>query len=323
MFAVTRSMVGLGAAPGCIARPVGGVGRIRAGRIQNNLALKQERLEVSRVTESLHQARSLFYPRVAFNPTYSLAAGDRRLEFVDQQVAVAERNRQAASAYFNFLLNRDLTIAIQVDSTLSTVRSALEQPATRPSTAAVSSLHQLAIRNRQEVGQLGYSLAAAQTAVKLNEANAMIPTLYVGANAGFQGFGYTFRKQSYALAQIGLQRDLFRGYEKRPKIQQAKLQTSLLQTRLTELERQIQLQVIQAYYDLRAAQKSLTASQSGAVNAEQTFRILDSKYRNGQALLIEFLRVQNDRLTAQLQQSLARMDVHIKGAALDRAIAAN
>lgn len=428
--------------------------------LQNNLALKQEGLEISRVTESLNQARSLFYPRVAFNPTYSLAAGGRRLEFpvgdllnpaysalnkltgsdqfptnipnvnqllapndfhdtkvtvqyalyntdiqynyliqkslvsaqearkrvveneirytiqtayyqylqtleglriydnarstlreltrlneklvsnnvatkevvtqaryelskVDQQVAVAERNRESARAYFNFLLNRDLTTAIQIDSTLSVVTPATAQTAIGGAADGLPGLQHSAVRNRQEISQLGYSLAAAQTAVKLNEANAMIPNLYVGGNAGFQGYGYTFRNQSYALAQIGLQWDLFRGYEKRSKIQQAKIQTSLLQTRLAELERQIQLQVLQAYYDLDAAQESLTATQSGAANAEQTFRVLDSKYRNGQALLIEFLRVQNDRLTAQLQQSLARMDVLIKRAALDRVVAVN
>lgn len=428
--------------------------------LQNNLALKQEGLEISRVRESLTQARSLFYPRVAFNPTYSLAAGGRRLEFpvgdllnpayaalngltgsdrfptnipnvnqllapndfhdtklsvqyafyntdirynyliqksllsaqearkqvikneirytiqtayyqylqtleglrifdnarntlrelarlnqklvtnnvatkevvtqaryelskVDQQVAVAQRNREAARAYFNFLLNRDLTASIQIDSTLAAVTPASPRATDRPGVEVLTGLQQLAVRNRQEVGQLGYSLAAAQTAVKLNEANAMIPNLYVGGNAGFQGFGYSFRNQAYAVAQLGLQWDLFRGYEKKSKIQQAKIQTQSLQTRLTELERQIQLQVLQAYYDLDAAQESLTATQSGADNAEQTFRILDSKYRNGQALLIEFLRVQNDRLTAQLQQSLARMDVLIKRAALDRAVAEN
>ena len=427
--------------------------------LQNNLALKQEGLDISRVRELLNQARSLFYPRVAFNPTYSLAAGGRRLEFpvgdllnpayaalngltgserfptnipnvnqllapndfhdtklavqyalyntdiqynyliqksllsaqearkrvieneiryiiqtayyqylqtleglrifdnarstlgelarlnqklvvnnvatkevvtqaryelskVDQQVAVAQRNREAARAYFNFLLNRELTAPIQIDSTLASVAPS-PQVADRLGVEVLTGLQQLAVRNRQEVGQLGYSLAAAQTAVKLNEANALIPNLYVGGNAGFQGFGYSFRKQAYVVAQLGLQWDLFRGYEKRSKIQQAKIQTDILQTRLTELERQIQLQVLQAWYDLDAAQKNLTATQSGADNAEQTFRILDSKYRNGQALLIEFLRGQNDRLTAQLQQSLARMDVLIKRAALDRAVAAN
>ncbi|MBO0934335.1 TolC family protein [Fibrella aquatilis] len=420
--------------------------------LQNNLALKQEGYEIRRVAESLTQAKALFYPRVAFNPTYSLAAGGRRLEFpvgdllnpayatlnkltgqerfptniqnvnqllapndfhdtkitvqyaiyntdiqynyliqkqllsgqearkrvveneirygiqtayyqylqtleglriydnarstlreltrlneklvannvatkeivsqaryelskLDQQVAIAEKNRETARAYFNFLLNRDLTAAIQIDSTLAAVKAPVAEN-------GLPDLQQAAVRNRQEVSQLGHSLAATQTAVKLNEANAMIPNLYVGGNAGFQGFGYTFRNQAYAVAQLGLQWDLFRGYEKRSKIQQAKIQTGLLQTRLTELERQIQLQVLQAYYDLDAANESLVATQSGVANAEQTFRIVDSKYRNGQALLIEFLRVQNDRLTAQLQQSLAREDVLVKRAALDRVVAA-
>ena len=49
--------------------------------LQNNLALRQEGLEIRRVTESLNQAKALFYPRFTFNPTYSLAAGGRRLDF--------------------------------------------------------------------------------------------------------------------------------------------------------------------------------------------------------------------------------------------------
>ena len=53
---------------------------IREG-LANNLGLRQESLDINRVTESLNQARSLFYPRVAFNPTYSVAAGGRRLQF--------------------------------------------------------------------------------------------------------------------------------------------------------------------------------------------------------------------------------------------------
>lgn len=422
---------------------------VREG-LANNLALRQESLEISRVTESLNQARSLFYPRVAFNPTYSVAAGGRRLQFpvgdllnpiyrtlnqmsgtdrfptnvpnvneqlapnnfhdtkltiqyslfntdiqynyliqkqllsaqearkrvienelryniatayyqylqtldavrildnsrnvlnalarlneklvnnnvatkevvtsaryeiskVDQQGAVAEKNRETARAYFNFLLNRDLTADVQIDSSLTKIMP--------ESGESLTDLQQTALRGRQELAQLGGSLRAAQTAVRLNEANAKIPNLYVGANGGFQGFGYTFRNQAYVVALVGLQWDIFRGYEKRSKIQQAKVQTDLLQTRLQEVQRQIQLQVLQAYYDLDAANESLAATQSGMINADQTFRVIDSKYRNGQALLIEFLRYQNDRLTAQLQHSLARMDVLVKLAALDRAVA--
>lgn len=424
-------------------------GYIRYG-LANNLSLRQESLEISRVTESLNQAKSLFYPRVAFNPTYSIAAGGRRLQFpvgdmlnpvyktlnqltgadnfptnianvnellapnnfhdtkisvnyaifntdiqynyliqkqlvsaqearkrvvenelryniatayyqylqtldairiyansrsvlnelsrlneklvsnnvatrevltsaryeiskVDQQLAVAEKNRATAQAYFNFLLNRDLTTSIDVDSSLTRILPESKENLT--------DLQQTALHGRQELAQLGGSLQAAQTAVRLNEANATIPNVYIGGNTGFQGFGYTFQNQAYVVAQIGLQWDLFRGYEKRSKIQQAKIQADALQTRLTELQRQIQLQVLQSYYDLNAANESLAATQSGMANADQTFRVIDSKYRNGQALLIEFLRYQNDRLTAQLQHSVARMDVLIKRAALDRAVA--
>ncbi|GAB4028299.1 TolC family protein [Spirosoma koreense] len=418
--------------------------------LANNLALKQESFEISRVTESINQAKSLFYPRIAFNPTYSVAAGGRRLEFpvgdllnpayktlnqligtdrfptnienvnqllapnnfhdtkltvqyalfntdiqynyliqkqllsaqearkrvvenelryniatayyqylqtldairifensrkvlnelarlneklvsnnvatkeavtsaryeiskVDQQLAVAEKNRESARAYFNFILNRELTAAVDVDSSLTKILPESKE--------TLADLQQTALRGRQEITQLTNSLNAARTAVKLNEANAKIPNVYIGGNTGFQGFGYTFQNQAYLVAQVGLQWDLFRGYEKRSKIQQAKIQTDALRTKLTETQRQIQLQVLQAYYDLDAANESLAATQSGVINADQTFRVIDSKYRNGQSLLIEFLRYQNDRLTAQLQHLVARTDVLVKRAALDRAVA--
>ncbi|WP_266363540.1 TolC family protein [Tellurirhabdus rosea] len=421
-------------------------GYVREG-LQSNLALKQETLEVRRVAESINQAKALFYPRVTFNPTYSLAAGGRRLQFpvgdmlnpvyktlnqltgaerfptnienvnellapnnfhdtrlnvqyaiyntdiqynyliqkellsaqearrkvienelryniatayfqylqtldavriydhartvlselarlneklvannvatkdvltsaryelskLAQQRVTAEKNRESAKAYFNFLLNRDLTADILVDSTLART--------TITDAAPLADLQQAALRNRQEISQLNGSLRAAQTAVKLNEANAKLPNVYIGGYTGFQGFGYTFRNQAYGIAQLGLSWDLFKGYEKRSKIQQSKIQTELLQTKLTEVQKQIQLQVVQAYYDLDAAQESLTATRDGLANADQTFRLVDSKYRNGQALLVEYLKAQNDRLTAQLQQSLTHFDVLTKQASLNR-----
>ncbi|RCR65686.1 TolC family protein [Larkinella punicea] len=418
--------------------------------LQSNLALKQESLEISRVTESITQAKALFYPRLTFNPTYSLAAGGRRLQFpvgdllnpvyatlnqlagsdrfptnipnvnellapnnfhdtklsvqyavfntdiqynyliqkdllsaqearkrvvenelrytiatayyqylqtldafriydnnravlhelgrlneklvannvatkdvvtstryeiskIDQQLAVADKNRQSAKAYFNFLLNRDLTADIQVDSLLTRTLP--------PAPPALGELQQTALQSRQELKQLGGSLRASQNAIKMNEASLKLPNVYVGGNAGFQGFGYTFSNQAYVVGQVGLSWDLFKGYEKRSKVQQAKIQTELVQTKLTEVEKQIQLQVLQAYYELDAANESLNATQTGLANAEQTFRLVDSKYRNGQALLVEYLRFQNDRLTAQIQQVLTRYDVLLKRAALDRVTA--
>jgi outer membrane protein len=423
---------------------------VREG-LANNLALKQESLEISRVTENLAQAKALFYPRLAFAPTYSLAAGGRRLDFpvgdllnpayttlnkltnsnnfptnienvnqllapnnfhdtkfsfsysiyntdiqynyliqkellstqqarrrvvenelryniegayyqylqtldairiyensrrvlgelvrlnqklvannvatkdvvstaeyevskLNQQVAIAEKNRETARAYFNFLLNRDLGTVILVDSVL--IKNSLPTP-----TENLLGLEETAIGHRQEIEQLGGSLRAAQTAVKLNEANAMKPNVFVGGNAGFQGFGYKFSNQAYMVAQLGLQWDIFKGYEKRSKIQQAKIQTDVLKTRLQELQQQIRLQVVQAYYDLDAAKETVTTTAQGVTATSQTLRVIDSKYRNGQSLLIELIKAQNDNITAQIQQSLARFDVLMKQAALNRVVA--
>jgi outer membrane protein len=424
-------------------------GYVREG-LQRNLALQQESLEVSRVSEGLAQAKALFYPRVTFNPTYSLAAGGRSINFpvgdllnpayatlnkltgsdlfptniqnvnqllapnnfhdtkltvsyavyntdiqynyliqkellsaqqarqrvvenelrytietayvqylqtldalkiyqnariiltglvrlnqklvannvatkdvvssaeyevskLDQQLAGAERNRTTARAYFNFLLNHDLNQAIDVDSALVKTDPA--------PTENLAGLTESALRNRQEIRQLTGSLHAVQTAVKLNEANARMPNVSVGGNAGFQGFGYTFRNQAYLVVQANLSWDLFKGYEKQSKIRQARIQADALGTRLTDLQRQIALQVLQARADLDAAGASLTATRQGSAAAEATFRVLDSRYRNGQALLIEWLKAQNDQTTAQIQQSLARYDRLIKVAALNRAVA--
>lgn len=419
--------------------------------LQNNLALRQETLDVSRVTESLNQARALFYPRLTFNPTYSMAAGGRRLQFpigdllnpiygtlnrltgsdafptnlqnvnellapnnfhdtkvsvqfalyntdihynyliqknllsaqearrqvienelrynittayyqylqtldairifenarttlrelvrlnqklvannvatrdvvssaeyevskLDGQLAGAQKNRETARAYLNFLLNRDLLTAVRVDSSLLTA------PLPAP-TESVVSLEETALASRKELTQLQGSLRAAQTAIRLNEANAKLPSVYVGGNAGFQGFGYTFRNQAYTVGQLGLSWDLFKGYEKRSKIQQSRIQAEQLQTKLTEVQQQIRLQVVQAYYELEAAEENGRTTRQGVTAAGQTLGVIDSKYRNGQALLIEFLKAQNDYLTAQIGESLARMDIRVKRAALDRVTA--
>ena len=60
-------------------------------------------------------------------------------------------------------------------------------------------------------------------------------------------------------------------------------------------------------------------AQSGLRAAEETFRIVNNKYRASQVLLLEFLDAQNRVTTARLQQLLAWSDVLVKEAALRKA----
>ncbi len=53
---------------------------IRAG-LAGNLALRQQNLDVQKSIAAVRQARSLFYPAVQFNATYTVASGGRKIEF--------------------------------------------------------------------------------------------------------------------------------------------------------------------------------------------------------------------------------------------------
>ena len=120
------------------------------------------------------------------------------------------------------------------------------------------------------------------------------------------------------IMQAGLQWDIFKGYERKSKIQQAKIQADLLQTKKTDTEKQIELQTTQAYYDFVSAGEAQKASYDGMLNASQYFRVVDSRYRNGNVLLIEYIKAQNDVQTARLQQVITKYDVLIKRSILDK-----
>lgn len=231
---------------------------------------------------------------------------------LNQQLAVATKNRETAKAYFNFLLNRELSAGVLIDSTNLIPAAAYE---------SLDKLSETALQNRQELNQLDQSILASKTAITLHEKAAKRPSVFIGGNTGFQGFGYTFNQQAYGVAQLGLTWDLFKGYERKSKIQGAKIQTELLKTKKLEVEKQIELQVTQAFLELQATRENLKLVQDGVNKATQYFSVIDSRYRNNNVLYIEWIKAQNEVVTAQLQQSLARFDVLIKQSLLNKVTA--
>ncbi len=229
---------------------------------------------------------------------------------LDQQVAILDKNRQSVQVFLNYLMNRDFSTEIVADTNL--VKNYIS-----PQTA-LAQIKQDALAHRQELSQLRTNIKVSETAIKLQEMGAMRPQVFVGGSVGFQGFGYTFKNQAYAIAQIGLSWDLYHGHEKKSKIQQAKIQKNILDVKLEEVQKQIQLQVSQAYFELEAAKKSLITAKDGTIKAEKYFKIVESRYRNNQAIMIEFLRASDEIITARLQESVAKYDILVKQAGLDK-----
>jgi outer membrane protein TolC len=115
--------------------------------------------------------------------------------------------------------------------------------------------------------------------------------------------------------------DLFKAGEKKTKIQQARIDNQVLENKLAQLKKQIELQVVQAYYEWETAQQTLLASQNGKRSSERSFQIIRSKYKEGQAILLEYLDAQNKLTTAQLTQSINHFELMRKEAALQKVIA--
>ena len=232
---------------------------------------------------------------------------------IDRELADAARNYHSAKAYFNFLLNRESDAEIISDTTLTQAFLKYYN---------LDELTTEALANRQEIQQVKSGLKANEYLLTLSRANAALPKISVVGDLGAQGFEYKFNAdQRYWLAQFNLTWDIFRGGEKQARTQQAKIDYQITENKQEQLKKQIELQVIQVYYDFESLQKSYAASQSAVKNAEKSFTIIRAKYKEGQAILLEFLQAQNNVTRAQLDLSISTFELLRKEAELQKTIA--
>lgn len=235
------------------------------------------------------------------------------LSKIDHQLSDAEKNKDVAQAYFNFLLNKDFAAPIIADTTLTSALAASQ---------SLDELKSAALSNRAEIQQAQNGVHASQQVIELSKGNALLPKLALVGDVGYQGFGYQFDdEQRYWLVQFSLTWDLWRGGERRSKTQQARIEHQVVENKMEQLKRQIELQVIQAYRTREAAQQSYLAARSGVKNAEKSFGIIRTKYNEGQVILLEYLDAQNKLTTSRLSETLSTYELLRAEAALQRTIA--
>jgi outer membrane protein TolC len=197
----------------------------------------------------------------------------------DQKVQVAAKNKEIASAYINFLLNRSLSEPIL-----------LTEPDILPALAGESTIYrESALANREELKKLDLYNNITDLQVKMNQAGAL-PNVMIVADYGIQGENYTVNKDSdFGQASAILSWDLFAGFQNRAKIRQAKLQKEMLDQQSEEARKQIELQVINAMNELKTALAGIEAATSQVKTAREGFRLVKRRYEEGQANLIEFI----------------------------------
>ena len=208
-----------------------------------------------------------------------LYRSETELSKFDQELQNAEKNRKIASAYFNFLLNKSLTDSIII-----------QQPDYYPALSDYTADYsQSALENSEVLKKLSNYSSISDMQIKMNQ-SGKLPDMFLVLDYGFQGTEYRFNKdQDYLQASAILTWDLFSGFQNKAKIKQSILGKEIIDRKLEETKKQIELQVINTLNELLTAEKGIIAAESRLKNAREGFRLVSRKYDEGQASLIEFI----------------------------------
>jgi len=230
------------------------------------------------------------------------------LSKLERQEAEARKNHEVARAYFNFLLNRPFESTILADIKYDSITQTL----------MLDELSEHAVVNREELEMLRSYSRVAESNLSMNQMNKL-PNLYAVVDYGFQGRNYEFNKhQDYLFASLIFRWDLFHGFENKARIGEARIEQSLRDTQLEEAEKQIRLETIGAHYDLIASAESVKASREELLSARNAFRVINRKYGEGQATLIEYIDARSTMTQAEMLLIISKYDFHIKYANLER-----
>jgi outer membrane protein TolC len=230
------------------------------------------------------------------------------LSKLERQEAEARKNHEVARAYFNFLLNRPFETAILADIQYDSITQEL----------ILDDLAEQAVVNREELEMLRSYSRVADNNLSMNQMNKL-PNLYAVVDYGFQGRHYEFNmRQDYLFASLIFRWDLFHGFQNKAKIGEARIEQHLRNTQLEEAEKQIRLETVGAHYDLIASAESVKASAEELLSAGNAFKVVNRKYGEGQASLIEYIDARSTMTQAEMLLIISKYDFHIKYAELER-----
>ncbi|NOG45319.1 MAG: TolC family protein [Calditrichaeota bacterium] len=237
-------------------------------------------------------------------------AGSEKLK-VDQQLEEAKHKNILAKSYFNFLLNRpldeDILISENNESPLYPVIN-------------LNTSEERALKHRDEIRQIEHALSATENAHALS-GSGYFPNLNLVMDYGFQGAEYNFSKENdYWMASAVLSWNLFNGFQDNAKREQAAMDNKIMQARSNELRKQIRMQVKNAVWGLQVSHKTLLSAQKQETQANESFKIVSTKYKEGVASQIEFIDARLNMTNSRINNIISKYDFFIKQAELDHVL---
>ena len=181
-----------------------------------------------------------------------------------------------------------------------------DQPAHEMPAQSVASLIDEARNARPEL--LAAKAQEQAAAAKLTTTRGSgLPTLSFDANAGrtrVRDVGDSSQFSSLVTLKI----PLFAGFGDRAAIHQAEAQLDSVRASNDDLRSQVELQVWQAYQNLRTAAATLDSSAAQLKSAALAADVSNARYKNGLDTILDLLNAQTTLANARVQQVQARLD---------------
>lgn len=258
--------------------------------LEENLRLSQRLFENDKVTQD-----------VVFR-------AEAELRSLEQQQAEAERDRDLAKNWFNFLLNRELDEPIEMCVTDEIALDRLIDP---------EEVLSQALTGREELKQQVLAIESAHQLVRI-ENHQNFPGLTGVVDYGIEGEMYRLSgEDDFWTASLVLHWNLFHGFQDRARQRQARCDVTRAQLQEHELHNQVIVQVKDALAGVEVAHKAITSTRERLRSARQSFTIMSRKYEVGLARQIEFLDARATYTNAEISHLLARYDYEIKYAELE------
>lgn len=191
--------------------------------------------------------------------------------------------------------------------------------------ADVSSSIQNASADRAELKSLSHAKEAGQASIKIAQ-GGMYPSLAAFGTLGYGKPGLDFIKQEwmdYWLVGVGAEWNLWSWGKTKSQIQQAQLKIDAINQTARKVQDAITLDVTQSCLLLDEASKRLQLTTTMETQAQESFRVAENSYKQGQATHTEYFDAQSELTRAKLQKAQAEIDQALAQANWRRAVGVN
>lgn len=253
-------------------------------------------------SENLRINQSLFKNGKANNTT--VLRSENEVTKAEAALFSALQAQKNSQSYFNFLLNKPFESEIQIEE---------------PEIILLSDSTNFSVTDREEMQKLLLASDIKQLNKGL-EKSFLLPKVNTFLDLGSQGFDWKVNDQTrYYMLGVSLQWTFSLGGQHIHRINAAKADINALQSQTNHVKEQLELQLQQAINNHQDALSNYASEKSQMDVAEKYFRDMIKLYKEGQVLYIELLDAQTQYVNTSVSLNIARYNVCIKQAEVERA----